>query len=318
MADVTLRLPYVGVLDWEAALIFLGRRAIDGVEEVASGVYRRSVSVDDSHGTIQVHHDARGGALVVTFRGPSALAPVVTGRVRRMFDLDADAAAISSLLHADSTLRPDVPARPAVRVFRGWDGFEVAVRSVVSQQVSVERARRLNGELVLRCGVRLPDANDGPLHRLFPTPAELLDADLSDIGMPGARVETITAVARAASADPRLFERGRSLDETIARLRAIRGIGDWTAHYIAMRACGEPDAFPASDVGLLRGAADADGRRPTPVELLERAERWRPWRAYAAHWLWARDVENGRRGRGPAATRFNRKSRSAPDRSRAR
>jgi 3-methyladenine DNA glycosylase/8-oxoguanine DNA glycosylase len=163
--------------------------------------------------------------------------------------------------------------------------------------------------------------------------------------MPGARIEALRSIARAASSDPQLFERGPTLDDTIGRLRAIRGVGDWTAHYIAMRACGEPDAFPASDVGLLRGAADEDGRRPTPAELLERAGRWRPWRAYAAHWLWARDAEAGERaarGQGssiasrrvrsnaPAQTgiweppapdgqtEFNRKRRSAPDRSRRR
>jgi AraC family transcriptional regulator of adaptative response / DNA-3-methyladenine glycosylase II len=114
------------------------------------------------------------------------------------------------------------------------------------------------------------------------------------MGMPGARVTTLKTVASAVLAEPRLFDRARSIDETIARLRAIRGIGDWTAHYIAMRACGEPDAFPASDVGLLRGAADATGHRPTPRQLLARAEAWRPWRAYAAHQLWARDASRKR------------------------
>ncbi len=109
------------------------------------------------------------------------------------------------------------------------------------------------------------------------------------MGMPGARVATLKTVADAVLRDPQLFERGASLDETIARLRALRGIGDWTAHYIAMRACREPDAFPAGDVGLLRGAADASGIRPTPTALLARAEAWRPWRAYAAHHLWAAD-----------------------------
>jgi AraC family transcriptional regulator of adaptative response / DNA-3-methyladenine glycosylase II len=174
------------------------------------------------------------------------------------------------------------------------------VRSIVGQQVSVERARRLNGVLVERCGRPL-GRGDGALRRVFPTPEQVLKADLSELGMPGARIEALRSIARAAASDPRLFERGPSLDDTIARLRTVRGIGDWTAHYIAMRACGEPDAFPASDVGLLRGAADENGRRPTPAELLERAERWRPWRAYAAHWLWMRDAEAARRaprGRG--------------------
>jgi AraC family transcriptional regulator, regulatory protein of adaptative response / DNA-3-methyladenine glycosylase II len=109
------------------------------------------------------------------------------------------------------------------------------------------------------------------------------------MGMPGARVATLKAVAAAALADPGLFDRTNSIEETVAKLRAIRGVGDWTAHYIAMRACGEPDAFPASDVGLLRGAANVFGRRPMPQALHARAEAWRPWRAYAAHHLWAAD-----------------------------
>ncbi len=104
--------------------------------------------------------------------------------------------------------------------------------------------------------------------------------------MPGARVATLKTMAEAAVADDELFDTARSLDDTIARLRAIKGIGEWTAHYIAMRACRQPDAFPASDVGLLRGAAGGDGSRPTPAALLRRAEAWRPWRAYAAHHLW--------------------------------
>jgi len=302
---VTIRLPYAGALDWDAALAFVARRAIEDVEQVEAGVYRRTVSAGSASGTIAVHHDQDEGALTVTCDGPAALTAMAAARVRRMFDLEADVAAISSFLLADPALRRDASAAPALRVFRGWDGFEVAVRSIVGQQVSVERARRLNGVLVGRCGGRLHGINR-PLHRVFPTPEEVLDGDLSGLGMPGARVEAIRAIARAASADPRLFDRGPSLDDTIARLRAIRGIGDWTAHYIAMRACGEPDAFPASDVGLLRGAADENGRRPAPPELLARAERWRPWRAYAAHWLWARDAENGpeaRRGGGRALSR---------------
>jgi AraC family transcriptional regulator of adaptative response / DNA-3-methyladenine glycosylase II len=96
-------------------------------------------------------------------------------------------------------------------------------------------------------------------------------------------------MARAALEDVGLFARRNSVEATVARLRAVKGVGDWTAHYIAMRACGEPDAFPASDVGLLRGAADQHGRRPSPRELLARADAWRPWRAYAAHHLWAID-----------------------------
>jgi AraC family transcriptional regulator of adaptative response / DNA-3-methyladenine glycosylase II len=207
-----------------------------------------------------------------------------------MFDLDADLAAVNAHLAGDPVLAPWVAARPAVRMPGGWDGFEVAMRAVIGQQVSIAAARRLNGRLAERCGAGLPGAaGDGP-HRLFPTPEQVLAADLSAMGMPGARIATLKAVAEAALADPGLFERGATVEETVARLRAIKGIGEWTANYIAMRACREVDAFPAGDVGLLRGMADAAGQRPRPAELLARAASWRPWRAYAAQHIWAADA----------------------------
>jgi AraC family transcriptional regulator of adaptative response / DNA-3-methyladenine glycosylase II len=275
---------YLGTYDWPAALSFLACRAVDGVEEVDGQVYRRTIRCGDSTGTVEVAHDAPNAALAVTVSTPPAVTDAVIDRVRRMFDLDADLQTINTHLAQDPSIAAFVAARPALRVFGGWDGFEVAARSIFGQQVSVARARQLNGVLVDRCGTKL--RGSGPLRRLFPTPLQVLDADLSDMGMPGARVTTLKTMAAAAVEDPHLFERCGSLDETIARLRRLRGIGDWTAHYIAMRACREPDAFPAGDVGLLRGAATSSGR-PTPAALLARAEAWRPWRAYAAHQLWA-------------------------------
>jgi len=290
-----LRLSYCPPYDWPAAMTFLANRAIDGVEQVEFGTYRRTIRFGDSMGTLEVAPDGGGAALLATVRGlPAAAIPAAVERVRRMFDLDADLRTIAAHLARDPSMAPLVAAGPASRVLRGWEGFEVAARSVIGQQVTVARARRLNGILVDRCGSELSGGADDRLCRIFPTPQRVLDADLSAMGMPGARVTTLKTVASAVLAEPRLFDRARSIDETIARLRAIRGIGDWTAHYIAMRACGEPDAFPASDVGLLRGAADATGHRPTPRQLLARAEAWRPWRAYAAHQLWARDASRKR------------------------
>src|SRR5206468_11109779 len=140
-----------------------------------------------------------------------------------------------------------------------------------------------------------PQAHPAALPHAFPTAAEVASADLTRLGMPQARRQTLLALAHAALAEPRLFEPLDSVEETVTRLRAIRGVGDWTAHYIALRAAREPDAFPSSDVGLLRGAAIARtavtraGERPTPAALHAYAERWRPWRAYAAHYLWAAD-----------------------------
>jgi AraC family transcriptional regulator of adaptative response / DNA-3-methyladenine glycosylase II len=290
----TVRLSYRAPYDWPATLQFLALRAVDGVEQVERDIYRRTIRCDDLTGTLEVAHDDVGVALLATVRGlPAAATRTVVLRVRRMFDLDADLQTISAHLRRDPSMAPLVAARPALRVLRGWDGFEVAARSVIGQQVTVARARQLNGILVDRCGGSLPDDTGDRLRRTFPTAAQVLDANLSAMGMPAARVTTLRTIAGAVLAEPRLFDRAGSIDETIARLLAIRGIGDWTAHYIAMRACGEPDAFPAGDAGLLRGGADAAGRRPTPAELLTRAEAWRPWRAYAAHQLWALDSAGG-------------------------
>jgi AraC family transcriptional regulator, regulatory protein of adaptative response / DNA-3-methyladenine glycosylase II len=293
MKSATLQLAYEPPYDWLATLSFLSRRAIDDVEQVEDRRYRRTIHCDGQSGRIEVAHHADSAALIVEVSGPVAtLEGEVKARLRRLFDLDADLPRITAHLARDSGMAQLVARRPTVRVFGGWDGFEVAARTVIGQQVTVERARRLNGVLVERCGPVAAPVVRG-LGRLFPTPRQVVDADLSAMGMPGARAATLKAVAAAAIDDPQLFERAGSLDETIARLRGIRGIGDWTAHYIAMRACREPDAFPASDVGLLRGAADRAGRRPTPAELTARAEAWRPWRAYAAHQLWAVDNTAG-------------------------
>jgi AraC family transcriptional regulator of adaptative response / DNA-3-methyladenine glycosylase II len=129
--------------------------------------------------------------------------------------------------------------------------------------------------------------DDEGLEYLFPSPARIAGADLATLGMPGARAMAVTSLAQAISADPAIFGRGASLEEAIAKLRSLPGIGEWTAQYIAMRELREPDAFPAADVGLLCAMAGADGRRPSPAQLLARAERWQPWRAYAALHLWA-------------------------------
>jgi AraC family transcriptional regulator of adaptative response / DNA-3-methyladenine glycosylase II len=287
MSTTTIRLRIIGAFDWAAMLGFLARRAIAGVERVSDGTYARTVRAGEEAGTLTVTHDASTGELVA--RVPTPIRDEAARRLRRMFDLDADLGIVNEHLAREPFMATLVTSRPALRVPGGWDPFEIAMRSIIGQQVSVERARQLNAVLVERCSAALPRSSGGSVCRLFPAAEEVVAADLSTMGMPGARVATLKTVAAAAAVDPGLFERGASLDETIARLRRLRGIGDWTAHYIAMRACREPDAFPAGDVGLLRGAADAAGRRPTPAALLERADAWRPWRAYAAHHLWAVD-----------------------------
>jgi AraC family transcriptional regulator, regulatory protein of adaptative response / DNA-3-methyladenine glycosylase II len=290
-APVTVRVRYKPPYDWDAMLTYLAGRAIEGVEEVADDRYRRVVSGDGQLGTVEVGHDAARHSLQVTVRFPSVrVLPSVLARVRRVFDVGADIETIGAHLSRDPFLAELVARRPGLRAPGAWDGFELAVRAILGQQVTVAAARRLAGRLVASCGEAVVNAarEDAPLRFAFPSPARVAAADLSSLGMPGARRAALKALAEAAAADPDLFRPFGTIEEAITRLRAIRGVGEWTAQYIALRALREPDAFPASDIGLLRGLAiDTGGVRPTPAALLRRAERWRPWRAYAAQHLWS-------------------------------
>jgi AraC family transcriptional regulator of adaptative response / DNA-3-methyladenine glycosylase II len=205
-----------------------------------------------------------------------------------VFDLAADPQAINAQLAEDLVLAPLIAARPGLRVPGAWDGFELAVRAVLGQQITVAAAVGLAGKLVARYGLPLTDGLEAEgLTHVFPRPERLASADLTALGMPKMRAAALASLAAAVVADPRLLGAGRSLTECVAQLRTLPGIGEWTAQYIAMRELREPDAFPAGDIGLLRALTDADGERPTSRELLARAERWRPWRAYAAQHLWA-------------------------------
>ncbi len=290
-SGVRLRLRYRPPYDWASMLGFLAGRAITGVEQVQGQIYRRSVEHGGLYGSVEIAHLPERDSLDVTIRFPSVRAlPAIVSRIRRVFDLGADVLTIGAHLARDPLLAPLIAGRPGLRAPGGWDGFELAVRAVLGQQVTVEAGRRLAGRLVEICGAEIPadQRTDPALTHAFPTAAQVAAADLSPMGMPGARKRALTAVAQAALADPALFEPQGSVEETVARLRAIPGIGEWTAQYIALRAVRETDAFPASDVGLLRGAA-RDGIRPSPTDLLGLAEPWRPWRAYAAQHLWMAD-----------------------------
>jgi AraC family transcriptional regulator of adaptative response / DNA-3-methyladenine glycosylase II len=214
----------------------------------------------------------------------------IVARLRRVFDLDADIAAIDEHLARDPALRARVLARPGLRVPGAWDPFELAVRAVLGQQVSVRAATTFSGRIVAALGRPLAHEGDvdarGPRPSvLFPTPKTMAAADVGSIGLTKARAATLRALAAAVARDDRLLRSHETLDDTIQALCALPGIGPWTAQYIAMRALREPDAFPASDLGLLR-AMETKAGRPTPAALTERAERWRPWRAYAALRLW--------------------------------
>jgi AraC family transcriptional regulator of adaptative response / DNA-3-methyladenine glycosylase II len=270
-------------------LSFLRPRAIPGIETVFGGGYARTIEIDGAQGTVSVR-PAEGDALQATIRFPKLSAlPTIIARLRRVFDLSADPEAIGAQLAKDPSLAPLVAARPGLRVPGAWDGFELAIRAVLGQQITVVAAIGLAGKLVATYGEPLANSGMGStgLTHIFPRPERLASADLSTLGMPRTRAATLSSLAAAVVADPQIFGARRSLEEAIFQLRALSGIGEWTAQYIAMRELREPDAFPAADIGLMRAMADAEGRRPSPGELLARAERWRPWRAYAAQHLWA-------------------------------
>jgi AraC family transcriptional regulator of adaptative response / DNA-3-methyladenine glycosylase II len=297
---VTLRLQYRPPYDWDSILQFLEARAIPEVELVEAGRYLRTVEVDGAAGVIEVSHEPRRQSLSVKIHFPNVKAlPGIVARVRRQFDLGADIETIGAHLSRDPQLAPLVAQRPGLRAPGGWDAFEIAVRAILGQQISVAAARRLAGQLVALHGKPLPKSQAARpvLSRLFPATERLAKLPTQTLGMPAPRLAALKALAQAAVADPHLFRRGNSVEETVRRLRTIRGIGEWTAQYIALRAIRETDAFPATDVGLLRGAAALN--TTTPAALLERAEAWRPWRAYAAQHLWAADQPFLNKGQTP-------------------
>jgi AraC family transcriptional regulator of adaptative response / DNA-3-methyladenine glycosylase II len=287
-----LKLSFRPPLRWDVLVGYLRTRAIPGVESVEGNAYRRTLRLNGHTGRVEVapvrgtHHLCARLHLAHT----GSLIRVVE-RLRGIFDLDADPLEIGRRLRGDPLLRPVVRRLPGLRVPGAWDGFELAVRAVLGQQVTVKGATTLAGRLVAAHGDRLDDEAAGSSTwpgRLFPTPETLVDADLARIGMPETRADAILGLARAVAEGEIVLDASRDHEETVERLVALPGIGAWTAQYIAMRALGEPDAFPAGDLGLRRGAADG-AKLPSARELERRAEAWRPWRAYAAVHLWMKD-----------------------------
>ena len=281
-SSLQLRLDYRPPLAWAPLLGFLDARASAGVELVDGGVYRRTVRIGDATGWVAVRPDPRRAALVadVPISLASALLPLAA-RLRALFDLDAHPEAIDAHLRRDPLLAPRVAAHPGLRVPGAFDGFEVAVRAILGQQVSVAAATTLAGRLAAAFGE--PVATPWPgLDRLFPPPAAIAtagEAAVAAVGMPAARARAVVALAGAAErlrldphADPAALT---------AQLAALPGIGPWTAAYVAMRAAAWPDALPSSDLALRRALGDLPA-----ADVDARAAPWRPWRSYAVLHLW--------------------------------
>jgi AraC family transcriptional regulator of adaptative response / DNA-3-methyladenine glycosylase II len=287
---VQLKLPYTPPYDFAAMLEFLEHRSIPGVEAVHAGRYLRAFALDGAFGTLEVRALPDRPQLSARIRCTdiSALRPIVA-RLRRMFDLDADSTAIDGQLARHPALAQRVLARPGIRVPGAWDGFELAVRALLGQQVSVAAATTFADRIVQRYGSELPQ--NARMHeasavtRLFPTPDVLAKASFEGIGLTRARCAALQGLARHVAEDARCLQPAASLAASVERLCRLPGIGEWTAHYIALRALGEPDAFPVGDLGLARALAD-DGERPNARELSVQAEVFRPFRAYATLRLW--------------------------------
>jgi AraC family transcriptional regulator, regulatory protein of adaptative response / DNA-3-methyladenine glycosylase II len=278
---LTLRLQHRSPYAAEPLLGWLAGRAIAGVEECEPGVYRRVIG----SGVVELRPVPEAGHVIarIDLDDLTGVAGLVA-RCRRVLDLDADPVAVDETLGADPLLAACVRRHPGIRVPGAVDGFELAVRAVLGQQVSVRAARTFAARLVERCGKPL-DAARGSLTHAFPTADAVAGVDLDGLGLTGGRVRTLCALAIEVAAGRITLEPLADRDETRARLADLPGIGPWTVEYIAMRALGDPDAFPATDLVLKRILADA-----TP----DRSDAWRPWRAYAAMHLWNSTPEETR------------------------
>jgi AraC family transcriptional regulator of adaptative response / DNA-3-methyladenine glycosylase II len=280
---VTVRLAVRRPFDAASLLRFLADHAVAGVEEVVGSVYRRTLRLPRGPGIVELDladDTVRACLQLSDLRD----VPAAIERSRRMLDLDADPLAVCDTLARGGVLASLVRRRPGLRVPGGADGAEVALRAVVGQQVSVAGARTVLAGLVQRAGEPLP-APDGGLTHLFPEPFALADVPAGELPMPRARGHALQRLSASLAAGELRLDRGADRDEAIARLRALPGIGPWTASYVALRALGDPDAFLPADVGLRR-ALERREQPGSPREAEAMAEAWRPWRSYALMHLW--------------------------------
>ncbi len=279
-------LAYRAPWHWQQFHDHYALRALAGVEHLSADSYARSFTLDGSRGWFQVSPATGQDALELRYsRSAAVCLPALISRVRLMFDLDAEPLRIAAHFAADPQLGPLVARNPGLRLPAAFDPFEQAVRAIVGQQVTVKAAVTISGRLVERLGEPLPVTGIAGVERLFPTAAAIADANLAGIGMPGRRVQSLQHFAGQVASGALRLDLHDGSEALIERLCALPGIGPWTAEYIALRALGAADAFPASDLGLLKaplwGAGGIDAR-----QLGARAEAWRPWRAYAAAHLW--------------------------------
>ncbi len=284
--SINIKLAYRPPYDWNQISGFLQTRAIPGVEEVGSWGYRRSIRLGGNPSIFEAIPDTTSEQLKVrfNFNGVGSLQSAVN-KIRALFDLDVDCEPIHRQFNADPILAKHVKKNPGLRVPGAWDVFELSVRAILGQQISVAAACTFAGRLVQELGHPLKVSAHSSITHLFPQPEELANADLTVIGLPQKRAESITGLARGFANTMTKIDSAKNLEEVEQVLCQLPGVGPWTAQYIAMRALGYPDAFPVGDLGLIRSLKTLNPKADSNT-LSNHAEHWRPWRAYAAMHLW--------------------------------
>jgi AraC family transcriptional regulator of adaptative response / DNA-3-methyladenine glycosylase II len=282
---LSLHLPFVAPLDWDAMLAYFARRAIAGVEHVSAGTYRRTILIEGDPGALELSLGSAEHLVLRAYLPGRKGLNNVEQRARRIFNLDADVEGATEHLRGDPVVGPLIRARPGIRPPGTWDPFEIGVRAIIGQQVSVAGAGTIAARVVRRHGTPLPGLEAIGLSHLFPSPSALAVAVLGGVGLTLARAATVKAFARAVADHALALDRGTTLDQLVESITAIAGLGPWTAHYLALRV-GERDAFPAADLGIRRALGGPMDGPVTPRDAEEMAGRWRPWRAQAAISLW--------------------------------
>jgi AraC family transcriptional regulator of adaptative response / DNA-3-methyladenine glycosylase II len=283
---LTIRLQYRPPFDWVSLLAFLRERVTPYVENITDGCYQRAIEVNGAMGTISVQLDARECRLIASVElSDYRSLMMVVERVKRIFDLGADPLHIASGLSRDPLMKWVIESRSGLRMAGVWDGFELGVKAILGERLMASASRSLVRKLIQRFGQPIETSIEGLTH-LFPKPSVLATSDLWEIGVHPQHAAAIREWAVLASERGFKFEAPTTLDDTIRRLLAIPNLSFRAANYIAMRAFGEPDAFPVDRSAIARFAKPS-GNRGNSNENLPNPERWRPWRAYAAIHMWA-------------------------------
>ncbi|MDG1752027.1 MAG: AlkA N-terminal domain-containing protein [Thalassotalea sp.] len=282
---LTINLPYRPPFDWQLMLTFFQNRQINGLEKVTQTSYQRSISIDNCTGWLAITHHQDKPSLVmkIALSDYSYLNNIIT-RIRRMFDLDADMELIHRQLSQHPILEKTIQQYQGLRLPGCWDIFEFSIRAILGQQISVKGATTLAKRITEKYGEYLPELPE-EISLIFPSVNALIGAEYEEIGLTKTRIATLQRWVEFFNDHHESIENYSSLEKLEKQLCEIKGIGPWTVNYLAMRGLSDPDAFPSADLGIIK-ALTIDGQKPSNKEILQLAETWRPWRAYACIYLW--------------------------------